>query len=49
MKSAIIATITTLLIVVFSAFSGNPVPSWAAVQLYFIVLIADKICNQGKN
>ena len=48
MKSAVIAFLTTLLLVVFAACIGEPMPAWAATQLYFIVLIAHKVCKWGE-
>ena len=48
MKRAVIASITTIVLVTVSALLGQPMPSWAAMQLYFIVLIAHKACKWGE-
>ena len=48
MKSAVIAFLTTLALIAAQSFLGEPMPSWAAMQLYFIVLIAHKLHERGE-
>ena len=48
MKSAAIAFLATLTLITAQALLGEPMPSWAAMQLYFIVLIASKVCKWGE-
>ena len=48
MKSATIALLATLTLITAQALLGEPMPSWAAMQLYFIVLIAHKVCKRGE-
>ena len=48
MKSAAIAFLTTLTLITAQALLGEPMPSWAVIHLYFIVLIAHKVCKRGE-